>query len=379
MMWTARPARPRRPRAALLLVAVLLAGGCGADVSPSAVPAPAPVADVDAAAVGPLTPEQIARTFGDAVLQVEVDGCDIESGGSSFAIGPDLVVTNRHVVAFDPTPTLVSRDGTRVLQARVIGMSEEVDLALLRVDGVLDTVLDWAPTVSLSEGQQVIALGYPAPFFTFSVTPGTLNAFEVVDGVRVGIVSDESSDYGSSGGPLLTDRGLVAGIVTEFAGDGGRQVLGVSLTHDAVRAELARILADPQELTEDCEGVAYGSDARLDVLWDWCDDGAMWACDELYLAALAGSDYEAFGASCGDRLDTQEWCTIEYDAPEAIAYGDVAELDGLWDACASGRGAWAAACDLMFRVSPAGSDYEAFGDSCGDRNTPAGWCEERYG
>jgi len=30
-------------------------------------------------------------------------------------------------------------------------------------------------------------------------------------------------------------------------------------------------------------------------------------------------------------------------------------------------------------VSPLDSDYEAFGDSCGDRNTPAGWCEERYG
>jgi hypothetical protein len=35
-------------------------------------------------------------------------------------------------------------------------------------------------------------------------------------------------------------------------------------------------------------------------------------------------------------------------------------------------------CDLLFEASPEGSDYEAFGDSCGERNEPAGWCREVY-
>lgn len=52
-----------------------------------------------------LDAESIARAFGDAVWRVEVEGCDIESGGSSFAVGPNLVVTNRHVVEFDANPT----------------------------------------------------------------------------------------------------------------------------------------------------------------------------------------------------------------------------------------------------------------------------------
>jgi hypothetical protein len=362
-------------RLAASMAGMLLLGACAADPAPQAGPPPVKMPQE----AGPLSAEQLARTFGDAVWQVEVDGCNVASGGSSFAIAPDLLVTNRHVVELDPTPTLISRDGSVVLDAVVIGMSDDVDLALLRVDERLATVLEWAPTSSLSEGQQVIALGYPAPHSTFSVAVGTLNAFQVVDGVRTGVISDEASDHGSSGGPLLTDRGLVAGIITEFADEGGRQVIGVSLTHDAVRDEIARIVADPQVLTEDCTGVEYGTDPVLDLLWDWCEDDAMWACDELYLTSLAGSDYEWFGATCGERVETDEYCTVLFGAPEADTLGDVRELDELWEACASGAGDWALACDLLFMVAPLGSEYEEFGDSCGQRNEPAGWCEERYG
>lgn len=353
----------------------LIAAACAAGPS-----TPNPVTSIpEATASTTLDAEQIAREFGDAVWQVEVNGCDIESGGSSFAVGPNLIVTNRHVVEFDPFPTLVSRDGAMTLEARVIGMSDDVDLAQLSVEADLSRFLEWAPTSSLSEGQRVVALGYPSPFETFSVSVGTLNAFEVVDGVRVGIISDESTDYGSSGGPLLTDRGQVAGIVTEFAREGGRQVLGVSLTYDAVRAEIERIVAAPEVLEEDCTGALYGTDPILDVLWEWCDDGAMWACDELFIGSIAGSDYEWFGARCGDRVDTDAWCTQQFGEPEPFAFGDVSELDGLWLECDSGGGDWAAACDLLFEFAPLGTAYSEFGDSCGGRNEPSDWCEVLYG
>jgi hypothetical protein len=81
----------------VLTASLLVAAGCGTDTQPAG-SAPARPAG---AAGDPLDPEQLARTFGDAVWQVEVDGCGIESGGSSFAIGADLLVTNRHVVEFD--------------------------------------------------------------------------------------------------------------------------------------------------------------------------------------------------------------------------------------------------------------------------------------
>jgi hypothetical protein len=45
----------------------------------------------------------------------------------------------------------------------------------------------------------------------------------------------------------------------------------------------------------------YGDDAQLDALWDACADGDLAACDELYLDSPIGSAYEAFGDSCGGR------------------------------------------------------------------------------
>ncbi|WP_324649265.1 hypothetical protein [Georgenia sp. H159] len=56
------------------------------------------------------------------------------------------------------------------------------------------------------------------------------------------------------------------------------------------------------------------------------------------------------------------------------SYGDDPRLDGLWDACADGDGQ---ACDTLYMESPAGSEYEEFGDTCGGRYEPQQvWCAE---
>jgi hypothetical protein len=46
-----------------------------------------------------------------------------------------------------------------------------------------------------------------------------------------------------------------------------------------------------------------GDDEALDQLWHQCADGDGDACDRLFRAAPAGSDYETFGLTCGDRPD----------------------------------------------------------------------------
>lgn len=56
----------------------------------------------------------------------------------------------------------------------------------------------------------------------------------------------------------------------------------------------------------------------------------------------------------------------------AHTYGDDSYLDGLWDACEQGDGE---ACDDLYLESPVGSDYEHFGDTCGERIAPqTRWC-----
>lgn len=54
------------------------------------------------------------------------------------------------------------------------------------------------------------------------------------------------------------------------------------------------------------------------------------------------------------------------DDSDANTRGDDPVLDVLWDACAGGDGQ---ACDDLYFDSPFGSDYERFGDTCGDRFT----------
>lgn len=319
--------------------AVLLLGGGAGDDPPEQVAAPPtpPVPPDDnppepTPAAG-LSAQELGERFGDAVFRVEVDGCGFSGSGSAFAIADDLLVTNAHVVDVDPTPRLVGRDG-RTLAGTVIGLRDWPDLAVIQVDEPLDLWLEWAPTDELVEGQALTALSYPTPLLTFSVAPGTLMSFQVEDGRRIALASDEITDYGSSGGPLLDDRGRVAGVVTEFAAGDGRQLVGLSYTYAFLGEHVDAIIAAPVQVTADCASVGLP-----DLPDGWLDDGSWWD-------------------------------------PSVDAYGSDPGLDELWDACAGGL---MLACDDLYRYSPLGSAYEAFGDSCGERNEPSGWCEDLYG
>ena len=74
----------------------------------------------------------------------------------------------------------------------------------------------------------------------------------------------------------------------------------------------------------------------------------------------------------GDSSDT----TDTTGTPSEGSYGSDPELDELYDSCEDGD---YAACDQLYLDSPSGSEYEDFGDSCGDRNEPSGFCVDLYG
>lgn len=367
-------------------------------VDPPEPPEPPDDPDPPVGPTGGLTAQELGERFGDAVWRVEVDGCGQAGSGTGFAIAPDLFVTNAHVVNIDATPSLVSRRG-ETISGTVIGLSDWPDLAVIEVASPVDTWLEWAPTDELVEGQPVTALSYPTPLLRFSVAPGTLMSFQVEGGQRIAIASDEVTDYGSSGGPLLDDQGRVAGVVTEFASGDGRQLVGLSYTYAFLQSHLEEMVADRTPVVIDCSAIGmpglppgwdagpgfnpdadgYGSDPGLDLLWDACADGSMAACDDLYRYSPLNSGYEAFGDSCGERNPPAGWCVDIYGEVSGDVggtYGSDAFLDSLWDACAAGD---YEACDVLFIEAPIGSPYQAFGDSCGERNEPAGWCRDIYG
>lgn len=115
----------------------------------------------------------------------------------------------------------------------------------------------------------------------------------------------------------------------------------------------------------------FGDDPRLDELWTACEAGYMRACDELYLDAPVGSEYERFGATCGDTGSGFGSCELDREQPEPaeppMTYGDDPYLDVLWDECEQGN---LASCDALYFSSEEGSEYEEFGSTCGRRSEP---------
>ena len=299
------------------------------------------------ASAEPLTTEELARRFRDAVYRVDTEGCGFEGGGTAFAVADHLLITNWHVVVTDTTPVVVAQDGTR-LDAEVLGWSQQQDIAVLAVKESLTTRLRWAETERLVEGQEITVMGYPVvgtdPEATevdtsFSVTAGRVVSFVVENGIRVGLRTDASADSGNSGGPALTDRGEVAGVVTALD-FGNTRVLGLATTRAGLGGVLDTIATGSGGLEADCTegGVSddphetpmyeeygenhtrYGDDAVLDALHDRCRDADIDSCVRLVNGSPVGSEYEVFGAGCGAGAPSKDCVGQLYGA--ALAQAD---------------------------------------------------------
>src|SRR5580692_12262812 len=95
--------------------------------------------------------------------------------GSGFVIDPaGYIITNAHVVTGAQIVQVVLPSGnpdgslqsllstkTNIVPARVVGVSREIDLALLKVDNVKLEALPVAPYRSLRQGEVVLAFGSP--------------------------------------------------------------------------------------------------------------------------------------------------------------------------------------------------------------------------
>jgi S1-C subfamily serine protease len=182
---------------------------------------------------GPAALEDVVASTLGAVVMIEAS----DGRGTGFYVGPDLVVSNAHVVGRDLSVTLRLHDGSS-RQARVERTVPDVDLALLRAamgppSAAPIAALTLGTAHGTRVGQEVIAIG-SALGLQSTVTRGILSAKRQSGPVTL-LQTDAAINPGNSGGPLLDRDGTVIGVTTLKMG-GRAEGLGFAVSVDHVRA-----------------------------------------------------------------------------------------------------------------------------------------------
>jgi serine protease Do len=130
----------------------------------------------------------------------------------------------------------------RELRAKIIGVDEGTDIALLKIDVRGLPVLPWGDSSKLKVAEWVLAIGNPFQL-NQTVTLGIVSALGRNIGANLYedfIQTDAAINPGNSGGALINARGELIGINTAiFSQSGGYQGIGF-----AVPSNLARHVMD---------------------------------------------------------------------------------------------------------------------------------------
>lgn len=171
------------------------------------------------------------------VIQIEGQTEYSTITGSGFLFNDKgNIITNAHVID-KADAVYVRTSGAQIYPAAVVGISEDVDIALLRVPQLSNQSLDIAEEAFTEIGDEVIALGSPHGFQN-TVTLGIISGMErnfSVDGYDYSNLYQISAQItqGNSGGPLIDRQtGKVIGINSAGTEDG---LIGFSIPlHDVI-------------------------------------------------------------------------------------------------------------------------------------------------
>ncbi len=166
-----------------------------------------------------------------------------QSLGSGVIVSSDgYILTNNHVVGSVNAQVSIVMPDKRELRAKIIGVDEWTDIALLKIETRGLPVLPWGDSSKLKVAEWVLAIGNPFQL-NQTVTLGIVSALGRNIGANLYedfIQTDAAINPGNSGGALINARGELIGINTAiFSETGGYQGIGF-----AVPSNLARHVMD---------------------------------------------------------------------------------------------------------------------------------------
>lgn len=261
--------RTTRQVAAAVALA-LLVGACGGDddtadagttettEAETASGAVSDIGDVQSATIQVVAQGSFAEPAGSLAAYEEFEGA---GSGSGFIIDPSgIAVTNNHVVTGAATLDVFVGGSDEPVNARVLGVSECYDLAVIDLDGDDYPYLDWFDG-EVTAGREVRAAGFPLGDPEFTLTSGIVSkaraagdsSWASVDSV---VEHDANIQPGNSGGPLVdVETAQVVG-VNYAGGDPGTGTSQFFAIGAALAADMAERLVDGDQLALGVNGQA---------------------------------------------------------------------------------------------------------------------------
>jgi S1-C subfamily serine protease len=193
-------------------------------------------------------PEAVHQRVVHSTVKVTGEACRRIQEGSGFAAGPDLIVTNAHVVAGEKAPRVEPFQGPKSLPATVVLFDTNRDLALLRVPGLSEQPL---PLGKAKEGDTGAVYGHPGGG-DLRAAPAKISQeliavgrdiYDRADTRRSIFVLASALRPGDSGAALIDKAGDVVGVAFAIAPD--KPGVSYALTDKELRPVLAAAGSTP--------------------------------------------------------------------------------------------------------------------------------------
>lgn len=168
-----------------------------------------------------------------------------ESEGSGFSASGDYILTNFHVIEFEPSPKVIFPDNS-FENATIVMADKDADIALLKVEKALAPI-EWRGPEPLEAGEPLLAVGFPLG----GTLPGESS---VTRGIFSGRRHDKTTnvDYfqidgtlnpGMSGGPMVDICGRMVGMSS--AGISG---LGLAISAQTISGSWSTNETEPEKI-----------------------------------------------------------------------------------------------------------------------------------
>ena len=252
----------------------------------------------------------------DATIQIVAEGTFIDpqlgtlynsaGRGSGFFIDPSgIAVTNNHVVTGAALLQIWVAGEEKPRNARILGVSECWDLAVIDVEGEGYSYLDWY-SGEIKPGMDVYTAGFPLGDPEYTLTRGIISkanangetSWASVDAV---IEHDARIRGGNSGGPLVTNDGKVVGI--NFA------MIESTDQNFAILGSRAQPVIESLRGGEDVESIGINGQAVV------TEDGSL---SGIWVSSVkSGSPADKTGIQGGDILTSMEGLLLATDGTMA--------------------------------------------------------------